>query len=33
MKAGTPSLLDRVAKYIQLLRIAADVDGYRSPFN
>ena len=33
IKTGAPSRSDRVAKYNQLLRIAADVDEYRSPFN
>ena len=33
IKTGAPSRSDRVAKYNQLLRISADVDEYRSPFN
>jgi len=33
IKTGAPSRSDRVAKYNQLLRIAADVDEYRSPFD
>ena len=32
IKTGAPARSDRVAKYNQLLRIAADVDEYRSPF-
>ena len=33
IKTGAPARSDRVAKYNQLLRIAADVHEYRSPFN
>ena len=33
IKTGAPARSDRVAKYNQLLRIAADVGDYRSPFN
>jgi enolase len=33
IKTGAPARSDRVAKYNQLLRIAADVSDYRSPFN
>ena len=32
IKTGAPARSDRVAKYNQLLRIAEDVDEYRSPF-
>lgn len=32
IKTGAPARSDRVAKYNQLLRIAADVHEYRSPF-
>ena len=32
IKTGAPARSDRVAKYNQLLRIASDVDEYRSPF-
>lgn len=32
IKTGAPARSDRVAKYNQLLRIAKDVDEYRSPF-
>jgi len=32
IKTGAPARSDRVAKYNQLLRIAEDVDDYRSPF-
>ena len=33
IKTGAPARSDRVAKYNQLLRIAEDVQDYRSPFN
>jgi enolase len=33
IKTGAPARSDRVAKYNQLLRIAEDVQEYRSPFN
>jgi enolase len=32
IKTGAPARSDRVAKYNQLLRIAQDVEDYRSPF-
>jgi enolase len=32
IKTGAPARSDRVAKYNQLLRIAEDVNEYRSPF-
>ena len=32
IKTGAPARSDRVAKYNQLLRIAEDVQDYRSPF-
>jgi enolase len=32
IKTGAPARSDRVSKYNQLLRIAEDVEDYRSPF-